>query len=164
MLTQAELRAVMHYDPFTGTFTSVRTGARLGTVDRQSHTDYVRLAVHGRKYRAHRLAFLWLYGSIPEVVDHWNGNGLDNRISNLRAATYAENNRNRRKVVAVSGLKGVDTVPHNKKKPYRARCRDANGKERHLGYFATPAAAHQAYCEACVIFHREFANYGERNV
>jgi hypothetical protein len=63
------------------------------------------------------------------VIDHINGNGLDNRKENLRFATLAENRRNVNRVTSKSGFKGVYLHPRNKKNKWMANiC--FNGKER----------------------------------
>lgn len=101
MISQSELRAAVKYDHDTGIFTWVKPiskkcqpGDRLGTVD---HTGYVRLHVYRHKGQAHRLAWLYMYGVMPEgQIDHINGNRQDNRISNLRVVSNQENSRNQR--------------------------------------------------------------------
>jgi hypothetical protein len=52
-------------------------------------------AIFGRLYRAHRVIWCMVHGAWPvEMLDHIDGNTSNNRLSNLRGATYAENNRN----------------------------------------------------------------------
>lgn len=88
-------------------------------------------------------------------TDHKNGDGLDNRRSNLRNATTSENMRNQRKKAnTASGLKGASWDSHAGK--WRALIRSC-GKRQSLGMFDTPEQAHAAYCKAAPDFHGEFA-------
>jgi hypothetical protein len=88
-------------------------------------------------------------------VDHTNGNGLDNRRSNLRPATQSQNSRNRGKTRAnKSGFKGVCWYPTTRK--WVAAIRH-NYKLVSLGYFFTPEEAARAYDAAALELHGEFA-------
>ena len=87
-------------------------------------------------------------------VDHINGDRLDNRRSNLRLCTKAENTRNKvQQKHNRFGLKGVSF----KCGKFYAQIQ-AHGKKYCLGYHSTPEEAHQAYCEAAFRLHGEFAN------
>jgi hypothetical protein len=74
-----------------------------------SQRRYPEIGVRKGIYKAHRLAWLYVYGRWPDgEIDHINGDGCDNRIANLREATPAENNYNRvRRIDNTSGIKGV---------------------------------------------------------
>ena len=87
------------------------------------------------------------------VVDHINGDGLDNRRANLRVATAAENARNQRRITA----SGVIGVRFSKGKYVVRICRA--GDQRHIGSFATLAEAAQARREAELKYHGEFASH-----
>jgi hypothetical protein len=90
-------------------------------------------------------------------TDHIDGDGLNNRRSNLRFATTSENQRNR--VASANntsgGRKGVNF--HRYSGRWRASIQ-LNGKRRHLGYFDTPDQAHAAYCESAVRLHGDFVH------
>lgn len=87
------------------------------------------------------------------VVDHINGNGLDNRKENLRICQRSENNCNARRYKnSTTGLKCVTKVGVK----FRAVLRK-NGTRFHLGYFDTAGKAHEAYKEAAIKHHGEFA-------
>ena len=88
------------------------------------------------------------------VVDHINGDTLDNRKCNLRICTQADNIKNRKKDIDnSSGYKGVNWSKSNKK--YLARiC--VNKKIIYLGYHATAELAYSAYCEASKKYHGEY--------
>jgi hypothetical protein len=89
-------------------------------------------------------------------VDHINGNGLDNRKSNLRLCTQAENVKNARKITpSVSGYKGVYWKKSSRK--WVAQI-NANNKKLHLGLFVSERDAAIGYNAAALEHHREFAN------
>jgi hypothetical protein len=89
-------------------------------------------------------------------VDHINGDPRDNRRSNLRFVTKAQNQMNRTSVAASSGFKGV---VRNKKGWAASINKRANGvKTRyHLGTFKTPEEAAKAYDRAAIELFGEFA-------
>ena len=90
-------------------------------------------------------------------TDHINGNGLDNRRSNLRICTRAQNSYNVSMYETnTSGFKGVDYFPYTTIFKWRARIM-VNGKSKHLGMYETKELAYEAYCEACIKYHGEFS-------
>lgn len=90
-----------------------------------------------------------------EIVDHVNGDKLDNRRGNLRICTHVENTQNRGpSKTNSSGFKGVWFDPRRKK--FRANVR-AQNKKHSLGSFDTADEAAQAYNAAALRLHGEFA-------
>ena len=88
------------------------------------------------------------------LVDHRDGDGLNNQRSNLRFATFGENARNQRiSKQNASGFKGVSW--HTKGKRWVAQIKH-EGEVIYLGGFTDPAEAHAAYCKASAIYHGEF--------
>jgi len=86
------------------------------------------------------------------VVDHLDGNKLNNQRSNLRICTQVENGANRGKNKNnTSGFKGVSFIGHgrNLAKTWRANLRH-NGSTENLGNYATPEEAAQAYNAAVI--------------
>lgn len=90
------------------------------------------------------------------MIDHKDGNGLNNQKSNLRPATNSQNqaNRSTHKPGETSHFRGV--YLHRKTMKWNAHIR-ANGKMINLGYFVDEIAAAKAYDEAAVHFFGEFA-------
>ncbi len=88
-------------------------------------------------------------------IDHRNGDGLDNRRSNLRPATYAQNGANRRlSSHNTSGFKGV--VLKKSTGRWVAQIRVA-GEQRHIGTYPTAEDAARAYDAAALAAFGEFA-------
>lgn len=89
------------------------------------------------------------------VVDHINGDGLDNRRANLRLATVAENSRNARRALSnTTGLKGV--THHLRDGRWQAQI-SVDGQIKYLGSFEHPDLAHAVYCAAARFYFGEFA-------
>ena len=115
-LTVARLKKVLDYDPGTGVFTrKLRTAhnVRVGDISGCQRKDgYLNTMVDKELFRAHRLAWLWVYGAFPEdQIDHINGVKHDNRISNLCQATFLSNRRNQARAINnTSGVTGVYLV------------------------------------------------------
>lgn len=88
------------------------------------------------------------------VVDHIDGDGLNNRRSNLRLALPSQNASNRKRHSNnTSGHTGV--YFHQRDGDWRARI-SVNGSRRHLGSFSCQEAAMAAYAEASAALHGEF--------
>ncbi|HYF49092.1 MAG TPA: HNH endonuclease [Planctomycetota bacterium] len=89
------------------------------------------------------------------LIDHANGNTLDNRRENLRFATPSQNAQNSRKRPGCTSMfKGVSW--HKRSRRWRAKIK-ANGQEQHLGSFLTEDAAREAYQQAAARLHGAFA-------
>jgi hypothetical protein len=113
VITQAELKNYVYYDPDTGAFTRkekpARGKAKAGDVMGSRHmAGYMAASVRNKAYLLHRLAWLYVHGYMPEQIDHINHDRTDNRISNLREVVPQENLRNQKLSAAnTSGVTGV---------------------------------------------------------
>lgn len=120
MLTQARLRQVLHYNESTGVFTwavTVGPRAQIGSVAGHDDLRYRVIRVDGTKHMAHVLAWLYVTGRFPsDEIDHFNGDGFDNRFSNLREATRKQNMENTSLFsCSTSGYRGVTWYKRNQK-------------------------------------------------
>jgi hypothetical protein len=110
-------------------FNSREFGREAGTLV----SGYRMVNFSSKRISVHRLIFLLHHGFLPPIVDHINGNPLDNRIENLRAATHARNIQNMKTPKTnTSGFKGV--YWHKKSARWVAGIR-SDGKWKHLGSF-----------------------------
>ena len=99
MITQKRLKELFVYDKMTGIFTRKTTvggqvaGTEIRAIDEKG---YVRVKIDRVEHRVHRLAWLYVYGSLPtDQIDHINQDKKDNRIANLREADNTLNQRNK---------------------------------------------------------------------
>ena len=137
-LTAEYLRSILHYDQETGIFTrkvSTSSNVKAGDVAGcRGGRGYLRIQLQGRKYQAHRLAWLYIHGEWPnDQIDHINRDRSDNRIDNLREVTNKQNHQNKSKYSNnTSGHPGVYWHKQNSK--WQAKI-EHNQKQIHLGYF-----------------------------
>jgi hypothetical protein len=165
-LTAEMVRRAFDYDPVTGLLLWRHRDDVLPRVNkrfagkpagcRDGQYGYLSVRLHDRLYQAHRLIWLHVTGEWPvAILDHADGNPSNNAWNNLRPATRAENNRNRRTYRRNGYLKG--TLPAAKGK-WRAVI--MLGRENHcLGTFDSQEEAHAAYVEAAKRLHERFARF-----
>ena len=157
MLTQARLKELLSYDPDTGIFTRLAYAgpAKPGDVAGGLNHGYVVIRVGGQQYLAHRLAFLYMTGSLPsEDTDHINGNKSDNRWSNLRLATRSQNQANKKlNSYNTSGINGVCWSSSHKRWGVRV---SKAGCRHFLGYYKDKDVAISIAREAAKRLHGEF--------
>jgi hypothetical protein len=167
MPSQDVLRQRLHYDPETGVLTfnhqsrecfasdgqfkqwNTRYG---GKVAGRRVGKYWAISLYKHECYAHRIIWKWMTGEEPSVIiDHIDRNELNNRWSNLRAATYSQSQGNTRGGNNITGLKGAFFDPRKRSKPFYAKLQNIN-----LGTFATAQEAHEAYCIAAQAKFGEF--------
>lgn len=140
----ARLRASISYSPLTGEFVwLVQPNGRVpvGSIAGHARPDgYIQIGFEGRPYLAHQLAWLHSHATLPKVeLDHVDGNRANNRLSNLREASHAENMQNKAKYKNNPfGHTGVYWNPKTCK--WFANIR-VDGKMIHLGHFVKLADA-----------------------
>jgi len=135
MINQTQLKEIVNYDPLTGVFTRLN-GAIAGTNDGQG---YIQITINKIKYRAHRLAWLYMPGRWPTMIDHINRNRSDNRWLNLREVTRRESNLNRK--IPKSNKSGVKGVSWSKQNNCWIATIKIDGKSYYLGCYDTIALA-----------------------
>jgi len=153
MLTQSALKSLLSYDENTGLFCWIKRGHGR-PIDKQAGSinkiGYMQICVNKKQYRAHRLAWLYVYGSFPiGMIDHINGIKSDNRICNLRDVSSSVNNIN----AFVSKSKNHKYLGVHKNKSLFGASIKANGKRHFLGMFNTPEEAQRIYLAAKAKLH-----------
>jgi hypothetical protein len=178
-MTAEQLRALMHYDPDTGLFrwregiNHWRAGLPAGTRYRQrkngperiaivigtsSKKYYEMIGIRKHVYKAHRLAWLYVYGEWPDKeIDHINGDPTDNRIVNLRLATPSQNAANRGlRANNTSGIKGVSWSKRSQRWLVHVTY---EGAIYHLGLYDRIEDAKEAREKAADYLHGKFARH-----
>lgn len=150
-ISQQELKEILRYDSESGLFYWTGGAYRNAHKDKPAGTmsghEYIRIEINKRRYMAHRLAWLYVYGFFPDcIVDHINRIKTDNRIANLRMATKSENQHNGdRRADNTSGVKGVSW--NKGKQKWRAHI-GINKIKVHIGEFDTLEEAAKARKDA----------------
>jgi len=152
-ITQEKIKSVLEYNPETGVFIWINShrnhrhkiGIRAGSILKgRNGRRYEKIGIEYKIYSSHRLAWMYMFGTQPEEIDHVNGDSLDNRILNLRAVTHCQNLRNHGRKIRKNGLPaGVSTSGRF----FRARI-TAFRKMHYLGTFRSVEDASEAYEKA----------------
>lgn len=128
MITQEQLKELIHYDPDTGVVTWLRRPADMFTTQRSFNTwnsrfsgkqagnitltsdgkKYIQIGLFGKTKQIHRVIWIYMTGKNPTRLTILHGDGTDNRWCNLREVDNAENGKNQRlSVNNTSGISGV---------------------------------------------------------
>lgn len=150
----------IHHFKTTGahrTYLGRFSGKRAGCVVKIGNVEYNQIRLQGKLYLEHHLIWLLEHGELPMMLDHEDGNGLNNQIVNLRLADKTLNGQNcRMKCNNTSGVTGV--YFHNQNKNWVAEGHWTEGgvpRKRSLGSYATieeAAKAREAWTDSRVSF------------
>ena len=154
MKSQDELKRLYDYNPDTGELISKLTKKPIGTPDSK------RQGLKSGFGRVHRLIWVWMTGDdiSDDVIDHINGDPMDNRWSNLRRCSRHQNSMNRTiNTNNSSGMKGVTFVFTSMK--WRAHI-GYMGSVHYLGEYDTADEAYDVYLEEAEKLFGEYMRDG----
>lgn len=160
-MTQDKLKELLHYNPISGLFTWLKSPNRkisIGSVAGTLSTcGYIKIKLCKRQYPAHRLAFIYMNGTVTKnFIDHIDRNPSNNAFENLRECTSSQNLFNTQKRVNnTSGYKGV--FWHKKDCRWVASA-TVKGVKKHLGNFLKIENAALAYKTFAEKHHGDFIN------
>jgi len=159
MITQKQLKELLHYEPLSGHFTWLKTynsrtikGTRAGgeTTARTKPRllKYRRIQLHKKCYKEHRLAWLYMTGKWPQYgIDHIDRNSINNAWLNLRDVPQSVNTKNAS--IASNNTSGTTGVFKNNGRGTNWGARICvSYKQVHLGYFDTKKEAIDARKQA----------------
>ena len=106
------------------------------------------------KQRSIRLSREIIGATVGILVDHKNGDRLDNRSCNLRVATPSQNMMNKK--MQCNNLSGFKGVSHKSRNSWQSSIK-VDGVDIYLGSFSSPEDAHKAYRDAAIKAFGEFA-------
>lgn len=170
-LTQSVLKELLRYDPETGffrwrerdvnwfvdkphcrSFNTRWAGKKAGVRATFNGYSRIEIGILGVKYKAHRLAFLYVYGRWPTEILHYDQDGTNNKLSNLSEGTHADNMRNLKKPITnTSGVMGVQS--HGPCGRWRVRF-------RHNGRFVEGGRLFTSFREAVLRLSELRVQYG----
>lgn len=159
-LTESDIYRMFEYFYDTGELMWRRgphEGQIAGYLHRSRGKSYWAIRIRKRTYLAHRLIWVYVHGTWPsDEIDHKDGNGLNNRISNLRETDRSGNCGNSRiSKKNSSGVKGVHWHAANKR--WVVQAYDRNGGSRYRGSFVDLEEAKKVRRELAEQHFGEFA-------
>jgi hypothetical protein len=128
------IKSGYRYDKNTGLI----YGSRGKVIKNKRNDGYITLLNHTR---GHRFAWFYVYGEVPNIIDHINRDRSDNRILNLRNVTRKENNINSNRLDNAK-MYGV----HKQTGKYTAQI-GIDGRKIHIGIYSTKEEAISARLE-----------------
>lgn len=162
MINLEVANALFRYDADSGRLfwkidvMNARAGDEAGTITgKDGYAFYRNIVLFGVRYKAHRLIWFMHHGEWPKHhIDHIDGNGLNNRMENLREATASQNMMNTR--LRSDNTSGVKGVSFDKSKGKWHAYININRKRKNIGYFDTFEEAKQMREKYVQLSHNDF--------
>ena len=159
MITQNLLKELFHYDDGK----LIRKSNGKSAVIPMGKTRYERVTIKGKAYALHRMIYLWNYGSLPDTIDHIDGNRENNKIENLREVTQQQNCLNsKHRVTSTSPYKNVYLQPPVKNKDWNRNwvvSLMVAKKRKYIGSFQDLELADLVATEARDLYHGQYARH-----
>ncbi len=159
-LTKEQLLEIFDYADGNLIWKVKRPGRRgIGDIAGTKTTNgYMQVGINKRVYKLHRIIFCMHNGYMPEIIDHIDGNPMNNRIENLRSCENHQNLWNAK--ISTSNKSGIKGISYSKEhKKWRAYI--SNNKKRiWLGFFEELTDAAKVLNEARTKLHQEFSRNG----
>lgn len=138
MLNQSILKEYLEYDADSGHFynkVSRSSNSKIGDIAGSTNKlGYVVINLLGKRYLAHRLAWLYVYGCWPDnEIDHIDRVKSNNSIYNLRDVSRSINGRNT--PVRSHSQIGHKNIKYDKRDRMFSVCLTINGSQRSFGRF-----------------------------
>ena len=157
-----EIKDYFMVDTIQGELIAIKTykGCRFDVGDSVGvlNSGYKIISFKGSPYRLHRVMYYIRHNEQPEIVDHINGDRLDNRMCNLRSATTNQNTHNSK--LQDNNRYGCKGIAYRlNRKTYRAGI-EVNGKKIYLGAHKKLEDAIQARKQAEIKYQKEFKYKG----
>jgi len=150
MITQDQLKEIIHYNPETGLIKWLKKTARrinIGDIAGCVTSDgYIRISINKKPFQAHQLIWFYMTGMWVDEIDHDNRIRSDNRWCNLKSVTREENQHNRR--ISKNNKSGVSGVSWYKPTRKWQSMICVKGKQKCLGLFSDINLAIQARKDA----------------
>ena len=153
-LTVQRLHQVLDYNKETGVFVWKHRDTHKEKLGQRAEIKtthgYLQITIDNSVYYAHRLAFLYVNNTWPNVIDHINGEKTDNRIINIRSVSQKTNIENVRKVRKHNSNKLLGVYASKDK--FQSKI-SVNGTCIYLGRFQTKEEAHEVFLQAKRKYH-----------
>jgi hypothetical protein len=158
IITQEYLKTIFEYKDGELYWKIFYKNKKIGEkVDCRINNNYKIICFNGKNYRIHRIIFLLCFGYLPKLIDHKDGNSLNNNLENLREANISQNTCNSKKPITnSSGIKGI--YWNKAKKKWMVRL-GLNKARIYLGIYDDLNIAKQIMKEARNKYHGEFARH-----
>jgi hypothetical protein len=132
--------------------TKIKIGDEIGSLN---SSEYLRTRINYKEYFVHKIIFLMHHGYTPQIVDHIDGNTLNNNIENLRAVNLSQNQHNRG--IDKRNKSGYKNVSFCKRTKMWAVGIAVKNKKIFLGRFKDIELADLVAIEARKKYHGEYA-------
>ena len=116
----------------------------------------LRVMIDYKEHALHKIIYLWNYGVYPEIIDHIDGNPLNNHIDNLRSVIHCQNMQNRK--LPKNNTSGCKNVSFNKKYN-KWQINIGFNKKRKIWFADDLELADLIAHEARNLYHKEYARH-----